>query len=115
MPGATGTQEPFQRVTPQEAKRLVDGGATIVDVREPKEQVQDGRIPNSQLIPLNTLLANPRAHLKQDNILFMCKVGVRSAIACEMAAAVGFDKLYNLEGGIEAWKKQGLPVEHPSA
>lgn len=115
MAGGTATQEPFQRVGPEEAKRLIEQGAKIVDVREPREQVQDGRLADAELIPLNTFLANPRAHLNEDNILFMCKVGVRSAIACEMAAAVGFTKLYNLEGGIEAWKKQGLPVEHPSA
>jgi rhodanese-related sulfurtransferase len=30
-----------------------------------------------------------------------------------MAAAVGMTQLYNLEGGIEAWKKLGLPVEYP--
>ena len=35
--------------------------------------------------------------------------------ASEMAAAVGFTKLYNLEGGIEAWKKQGLPYDKPAA
>jgi len=114
MTGNTNS-EPFQRVTAQQAKELIDQGVHIVDVREPKELVQDGALPNAQLVPLNTFLANPRAHLKEDNILFLCKVGQRSAIACEMAAAVGMTKLYNMEGGIEAWKKAGLPVDRPSA
>jgi rhodanese-related sulfurtransferase len=108
-------QEPFQRVTAQQAKALIEQGIQIIDVREPKEQVQDGKLANSTLVPLNTLFANPRDYLKEDNILFMCKVGQRSAIACEMAAAVGLTKLYNLEGGIEAWKKHGYPVERPQA
>jgi rhodanese-related sulfurtransferase len=112
---AAGTQEPYRRVSPQEAQQLIDEGATIIDVREPREQVQDGRLPNATLVPLNTFLVNPRQYLAQDNVLFMCKVGQRSAIACEMAAAVGLTRLYNLEGGIEAWKKQGLPVEFPQA
>lgn len=107
-------QEPFQRVDADEAKRLIDGGIQIIDVREPAELRRDGMISNSTLVPLNTLLANARSHLKEDNLLFMCKVGQRSAIACEMAAAVGFTKLYNLEGGIDSWKKKGLPVEYPS-
>ncbi len=107
--------EPFQRVTVQQAKELIDQGVHIVDVREPKELVQDGALPNAQLVPLNTLFANPRDYLKEDNILFLCKVGQRSAIACEMAAAVGMTKLYNMEGGIEAWKKAGLPVDRPTA
>jgi rhodanese-related sulfurtransferase len=108
-------QEPFQRVSPQQAKELIDQGVQIVDVRNPDELPKDGAMPNAKLVPLNSFLANPRAHIQQDNILFMCKVGQRSAIACEMAAAVGFTKLYNLEGGIEAWKKQGLPYEKPAA
>jgi rhodanese-related sulfurtransferase len=110
---AGAVQEPFRRVGPQEAQQLIDGGATVIDVREPKEQVQDGRLSDSRLVPLNSFLMNPRQHLSQDNVVFICKVGQRSAIACEMAAAVGMTQLYNLEGGIEAWKKLGLPVEYP--
>jgi rhodanese-related sulfurtransferase len=107
--------EPFQRVSVQQAKDLIDQGVQVIDVREPNEQVRDGRLANSKLVPLNSFLANPRGHLDGDNVLFMCKVGQRSAIACEMAAAVGLQQLYNLEGGIDAWKKAGLPVEHPAA
>lgn len=105
--------EPFQRINVQQAKELIDQGVHVIDVREPKEQVQDGRLPNTKLVPLNTFLMNPRQHLEGDNVAFLCKVGARSAIACEMAAAVGMTKLYNIEGGIEAWKKAGLPVEFP--
>lgn len=108
----SNAQEPFQRIGVDEAKRLIDEGATLIDVREPKEIPQDGKIAGSELVPLNSFLSNPRQHLPNDNVVFYCKVGQRSAIACEMAAAVGLTKLYNLEGGIEAWKKQGQPVEY---
>ena len=108
-----GIQEPFQRVSPEEARRLIAEGAKVIDVREPREQTQDGRLADSELAPLNSFLTDPRKYLGQDNVVFICKVGQRSAIACEMAAAVGLTHLYNLEGGIEAWKKQGLPVEFP--
>ena len=113
MPGTA--QEPFQRVTAEQARSLIDQGVQLIDVREPREIVQDGRIANSALVPLNTFFANPRQYLEGDGVLFYCKVGQRSAIACEMAAAVGLTKLYNLEGGIEAWKRQGLPVERPQS
>lgn len=112
---ASTPQEPFQRITAEQAKQLIDEGVRLIDVREPRELVQDGTLANSELIPMNTLLSNPQAHLKDDNVLFYCKVGARSAIACEMAAAIGLKKLYNLEGGIEAWKKLGLPVERPQS
>ena len=104
-------QEPFKRITAEEAKRLIEqGGAQLIDVREQMEWNQ-GRIANATLVPLNALLARPTQYLKEDNIIFYCAEGIRSAVACEMAAAVGFEKLYNLEGGINAWTKQGLPVE----
>jgi rhodanese-related sulfurtransferase len=109
---AVKPQEPFQRVSVDQAKQLIEQGVKLIDVREPKEITQDGKIPNSELVPMNTLFANPTQYLKEDRILFYCKVGQRSAIACELAAAIGLKHLYNLEGGIEAWKKQGLPVEY---
>lgn len=104
-------QEPFERVTAEEAKRLIEqGGVHLIDVREPGENAQV-RIPNSTLVPLNALLSRPRQYLSEDNIIFYCAEGIRSAVACEMAAAVGFEKLFNLEGGINAWSAKGLPVE----
>ncbi len=46
-------------------------------------------------------------------IIFVCAVGQRSALAAEMAAAAGLpaDRLYNLEGGTDGWRKAGEPVE----
>jgi len=82
----------------------------VIDVREPREWKQ-GHLANSTLVPLNTLLLNPQQYLTRDNILFVCAVGQRSAIAAELAAALGFQRLYNLEGGLTAWAKQGLPLE----
>jgi rhodanese-related sulfurtransferase len=113
-----GTGEPFQRVDVQKAKQLMDEGVPVVDVRNPDEPSKDGEIKNTKLVPLNTFLMNPRPHLDGDRVLLMCKVGQRSAIAAEMAAAVAQAdgrKLtaYNMEGGIEAWKKAGFPVDFP--
>lgn len=109
MPSAT--DEPFARIDAAQAKGLIDGGVSVIDVREPKEIAEDGKIPGSTLVPLNTFLANPTAHMPGDNILFYCKAGVRSAIACEMAAAMGMTVLYNLEGGIGSWRAAGNEVE----
>ncbi len=104
-------QEPFKRITAEEAKALLDrGGVQLIDVRE-KVEYDQIRIPNATLVPLNALLSRPTQYLKEDNIIFQCAEGIRSAVACEMAAAVGFEKLYNMEGGINAWAAKGLPVE----
>jgi rhodanese-related sulfurtransferase len=43
-------------------------------------------------------------------VVFICEVGQRSAVACEFAASMGLEKLYNLEGGMTAWRQNGYPV-----
>jgi rhodanese-related sulfurtransferase len=113
-----GTGEPFQRIDVQQAKKLMDEGVPVVDVRNPDELPKDGEIQKTTLVPLNTFLMNPRPHLEGDRVILMCKVGQRSAIAAEMAAAVAQADgrtltAYNMEGGIEAWTKAGLPVDFP--
>ena len=102
-------QEPFKRISAAEAKQMIDQGTTVVDVRTPAEW-GGGHIPQAQHVPLDSILARPRDVLKGDNVIFVCQVGQRSALAAEMAAAVGFKTLYNLEGGTDAWIRAGFPV-----
>lgn len=103
-------KEPFQRIDVEQARTLMEQGFKIIDVREPFEWEQ-GRIPKSTHIPLNTLLARASELLTEDKIVFVCAEGVRSAVACEVAAAVGRSDLYNLEGGTTAWARAGNPLE----
>jgi rhodanese-related sulfurtransferase len=103
------SQEPFKRISAAEAKQMIDQGVTVVDVRTPAEW-GGGHIPQAQHVPLDSILARPRDVLKGDNVIFVCQVGQRSALAAEMAAAVGFKTLYNLEGGTDAWVRAGYPV-----
>lgn len=103
-------KEPFQRIDVDEAKALIDQGYKVVDVREPFEWAQ-GRIPNATHIPLNSLLAKAQELITEDNIIFVCAEGVRSAVACEVAAAIGRTNLYNLEGGTVAWTRANNPLE----
>jgi rhodanese-related sulfurtransferase len=103
--------EPFGRLSPQEAKRRVDTGELrIVDVREQWEYARD-RIPSAKLVPLGQIIARPQDVIKDDNLVFVCEVGQRSAVAAEFAAALGKTNVYNLEGGMQAWRTAGLPVD----
>jgi rhodanese-related sulfurtransferase len=103
--------EPFVRVDVKTAQKMIENGEVqIIDVREPHEYAQE-HIPGARLVPLNTLLQRPREFLTRDHVLFVCAVGQRSAVACEMAAAIGLEHIYNLEGGTTGWVKAGLPVE----
>lgn len=106
-------REPFHRVTVSEAKEMLSGDDTvIIDVRNPDEY-QSGHAPGATLIPVNSVFQRREELPADKKIIFICQVGQRSALAAEMAAAAGLppERLYNLEGGTDAWVKAGEPVE----
>lgn len=106
-------REPFYRVSVDEAREMMDvDHVVLVDVREPFEY-EKGHVPGTRLIPVGSVFNRREELPKERKILFVCAVGMRSALAAEMAAAGGFDpeNLYNLEGGTDAWVKAGLPLE----
>ncbi len=103
--------EPFKRIDIDTAKQMIaEGDVQIVDVRQPDEYAQ-GHVPGAMLIPLNTVMARIDQISADKDVILVCGVGERSAVAAEMAAAMGRTRLYNLEGGTTAWVKQGNPVE----
>ncbi len=104
-------REPFSRISVDEGKELMSSGnVAVIDVREPHEY-NAGHVPNATLIPVATVFARKEELPRDKDIIFVCGVGQRSALACEMAAAAGLTRLFNLEGGTEAWVKSGQPVE----
>ena len=105
-------QEPFERIDAAQARQMVDtGGAQLIDVREPDEW-EEGHAPQARHVPLQTFLSNPTQYVRPDEeVVFVCARGQRSAVAAEMAAAVGVQHAYNLEGGMNDWRERGYPVE----
>ncbi len=104
-------REPFTRIDVKEAQEMIgNGGVAVIDVREPHEY-NAGHVPNASLIPHQSVYARREELPRDKDIIFLCAVGQRSALACEMAAAAGLTRLYNLEGGTDAWIKAGLPVD----
>ncbi|MDO8614646.1 MAG: rhodanese-like domain-containing protein [Dehalococcoidia bacterium] len=103
-------REPFTRIDVKEAEEMKTSGAAVIDVREPHEYTA-GHVPGATLIPVSTVYARREELPRDKDLVFVCAVGQRSALACEMAAAAGLTRLFNLEGGTEAWTKAGLPVE----
>lgn len=83
----------------------------ILDVREPYEW-QAGRIEGAIHIPLNSLLAGQGELDPGRPVVAVCRSGNRSELASLMLRARGFEA-YNMEGGMEAWEKDGLPFSTP--
>lgn len=89
------------------AKRLIDDGAVLIDVREADERARE-HVPGTRHHALSTLSTIDTAGAKA--VIFHCRSGARTAAnASRLAGAAGCDA-YVLEGGIDAWKKAGLPV-----
>jgi rhodanese-related sulfurtransferase len=97
-------------IPPQRAAELVrEGAVQLVDVREPYEH-EAGRIAGARHVEL-TRLTDEAGSIERDRpVLFYCRVGSRSAMATQAFRAAGFDA-YNLEGGLMAWARAGLPLE----
>jgi rhodanese-related sulfurtransferase len=97
------------RLSPAEAQEKLKAGALMLDVRTPLER-QEGKIPGSQGLPLDKLESEWEKLPQNKEIICQCRSGSRSASAARFLAGKGF-KVYNLAGGIEAWKQQRLPVK----
>jgi hydroxyacylglutathione hydrolase len=108
----TNQEAPFREVTLDGIKQLIDDGYELVDVREDWEW-NKGHLPGARHVVLNAILANPTAQKFQDRVVFVCQTGERSAVASEMAAALGVKDVVNFRGGTKAWRDAGLPLEKP--
>lgn len=102
-----------QSITAKETEKLLNQGkALLIDVREPDE-FADEHIPFALSLPLSQI-QDLLKHLKDDNrpIIFQCKLGKRGQMACQAAQGLEIKghTIFNLEGGIEAWKAHGLAV-----
>jgi len=98
-------------VTPDEARRLIAEGATLIDVREADEHARE-RIPGAQHLPLSRLDQADLAARQGRPVIFHCRSGARTlSNADRLAGRVGSDcEAYVVEGGLDAWRRAGLPV-----
>jgi rhodanese-related sulfurtransferase len=98
----------FSELDPVAARELLDGGALLLDVREPDEW-EAGRAPQAIHIPLGDLEARYQEIPSDRTIVCVCRGGGRSARAAGALAEVGYTTV-NLSGGMRAWAEAELPV-----
>lgn len=108
--------EPYTRLSIDEAADMYrDDDVVFVDVRRPDEYV-DGHIKGALFINVDDLMARIDEVPQDKKLLFICAAGVRSGLACEMAAALGYDtdNLFNIEAGTVPWIEAGKPTSYGS-
>lgn len=112
---ASSPQEPFKRINVEEAQQLIESGnVELIDVRQPAEYAM-GHIHGAKLIPVDALFERMGDVADDRDVVFYCAVGVRSALACEIGAAMGLTRCHNVEGGFDAWTAADYPSETETA
>lgn len=101
-------------LSPRQAADLLRQGAVMVDIRESAER-QTRVIPGAAHVPLSELASCRVPSVPGQPLIFHCKAGGRTAAnAAALAAKAGDCQTYLLQGGIDAWAAEGLPVESRS-
>ncbi len=102
----------------QAASEIERGDALVVDVREPEERA-NGSIPGAVAAPRGMLefWVDPSSPYHRNEfdpakrIILHCASGGRSALAAAMMQDLGYTNVAHMDGGINAWKESGRPVE----
>ncbi|MBI3284143.1 MAG: rhodanese-like domain-containing protein [Burkholderiales bacterium] len=100
------------KVSQLQATQYMNQNKTLVlDVRN-ADEFAAGHLPNAKNIPLAELGERLKEIEKSKNavVITVCANGVRSASAAGLLSKSGFAQAFSLEGGLNAWKSQGLPV-----
>lgn len=96
-------------LTPDEVNRRWpegqrEGSVVLLDVREP-EELERAAIPGAYHIPMQQVPARLDELPKDKPIVVFCHAGGRSRRVAQFLAANGFEQVFNLDGGIDAWSR----------
>jgi rhodanese-related sulfurtransferase len=98
-------------VSPQDAIRLMNHGALVLDIR-PQAEFATGHLNGARHLPSDQVLTageTLKKH-KEKPVLVYCAAGSLGAAAARQLAAQGFTKALNLRGGVAAWRAENLPL-----
>jgi rhodanese-related sulfurtransferase len=106
---AKEAQDQAREISRDEAQKLIDEGAQLIDVRAEHEW-DAGRIAGATHLPLAELAERTGEIDRERPVVLYCRGGNRSTMATDALAAAGFDAA-KLRDGILGWEGAGLPLE----
>lgn len=102
--------EPKTELAPQRVAEMLERGEVeLIDVRTPEEH-SAGHLAAARHIELAQLGEQAATIPKDRPVVFVCRVGNRSAMATEAFRTAGYDA-YNMSGGLVAWVESGLALQ----
>src|SRR4051812_47436388 len=110
----------IDRVDAQGAAAELGEGALLIDIRSESQRAADGIVPDAVYFPRNVLewrcdpeceARDPRVGGTHRRVIVMCDAGYQSSLAAANLKELGFERAADLDGGFQAWRQAGLPVE----
>lgn len=101
-----------QELSPMEATRKMNHEkAVMLDVRTVKDY-KEGHILNAINIPIDTMTTDNKELVKYKDrpVILCCRMGTDSVRASRLLKQQGIEQLYNLKGGLQAWRNANLPL-----
>ncbi len=101
----------FAALSATQAVRLMNQGALVIDLRS-KELFDAGHIVDARNVPAGEIesQADTLKKWRDRNVITYCDSGADGAGAARTLMKLGFTKVFNLQGGLNAWVKDNLPL-----
>jgi rhodanese-related sulfurtransferase len=112
----------LRRLSPAQARQAMRSGAALIDIRSDTQIARDGTITGALVIARNVLEwrldpasdhRHPRAPQLADHVILLCDEGYQSSLAAATLQQLGFTRATDVDGGFQAWRQAGLPVDPP--
>jgi rhodanese-related sulfurtransferase len=106
----------FAALSAMQAVRLMNQGALVIDLRA-KESYDAGHIADARNVPAAQLASHAEGLKKwrDKTVITYCDSGTSGASGARTLMKLGFTKVFNLQGGLNAWTKDNLPLSRTSA
>ncbi|HEX7300366.1 MAG TPA: rhodanese-like domain-containing protein [Solirubrobacteraceae bacterium] len=110
----------FTRLDPGQASEAIREGALLIDIRSESQRAADGVVPGSVFVARNVLewRCDPSSEHRDPSIdgharqlILMCNEGYQSSLAAATLHELGLTRTTDLDGGFQAWRAAGLPVQ----
>lgn len=106
----------YETISPLIAVTKMNGDKTVVfDIREPNE-FNKSHIGDALNVPLGKLEEKLPSldKYKTQTVIVTCQTGSRSVTACKTLTKAGFEQVFNLQGGMQSWEENKLPIKSGS-
>ncbi len=113
---ANGKRGGARSVTPAEVTQLINNSnAIVIDLRDSAD-FANGSVTSARHVPAAELASRAQdlARFKTRPVVLLCASGTTSAKSIATLSTAGFTEVYNLAGGITAWREAGLPLVKPA-